>query len=175
MNFSGRTFYWIIAAFVVVTDQVTKLFVDRLLPLHRDYRLIDGFLSLQYVRNEGAAFGILSNVGLPYKGVWLSIVSMVALGAIVVYALKLSPTHKLPQLALALVMGGAVGNLLDRSRLGYVIDFVLVYWREHRWPNFNVADSAITIGICLLVLDIVRSPETKPHSDLGGAAAPRTE
>jgi signal peptidase II len=64
----------------------------------------------------------------------------------------------LPQVALSLVMGGAVGNLLDRARLGYVIDFVLVQWRNHRWPNFNLADSAISVGIALLILDVLRTP-----------------
>ncbi len=169
---AARRGYWLIALLVVCLDQLTKWLVERTLPLHHDRPIIGGFLSLQYVRNEGAAFGILSNADLPFQGVLLSIVAAVALGAIVVYALRLNPAHKLAQLALALVMGGAVGNLLDRARFGYVIDFVLVYWREHRWPNFNVADSAISIGICLLVLDIIRSPEAKRETDLG-ATAPR--
>lgn len=176
MTFSGRSLYWKAAAAIIVVDQITKVLVERLMTLHEDLPVIDGFLSLQYVRNTGAAFGILSNADLPYQGVWLSVVSIVALAAIVVYALRLDAAHKLPQLALALVMGGAIGNLIDRTRLGYVIDFVLVYWREYRWPNFNVADSAITIGIVLLVLDILRSPASKRHkAEMNETAPSRSE
>jgi signal peptidase II len=68
---------------------------------------------------------------------------------------------RLPRIALALVLGGAVGNLIDRVRLGYVVDFVHVYWREHVWPDFNVADSAITVGVILLILDILREPRAR--------------
>ncbi len=175
MIFAGRSLYWTIAAAVVVLDQVTKVLVDRLLPLHQDLPILDGLLSLQHVRNTGAAFGILSNADLPYQGMWLSVISVLALSAIVFYALRLNPADKLPQVALALVMGGAVGNLIDRSRLGYVVDFVLLYWKEHRWPNFNIADSAITIGIALLVLDILRSSESKRRSELSEPATTRTE
>jgi signal peptidase II len=81
-----------------------------------------------------------------------------ALGAIAVYALRLPPSARLPQIALAFVLGGAVGNLIDRLRHGYVTDFIHVYWKHHQWPDFNVADSAITVGVCLLLLDMVRHP-----------------
>jgi signal peptidase II len=76
--------------------------------------------------------------------------------------------------ALALVLGGAIGNLIDRTRLGYVVDFVHAYWRQHQWPDFNVADSAITVGVALLVIDILRSPETSPAAAKPGidTAAP---
>ena len=124
--------------------------------------LVDGLLSLSHVRNRGAAFGLLSDWDLPYQSVLLSLLSIAALVAIALYFFRLPAAARLPRLALALVLGGAVGNLIDRVRLGYVVDFIHVYWRQHQWPDFNVADSAITIGVTLLVLDILRSPGQEP-------------
>jgi signal peptidase II len=155
-------------AVIVVLDQVTKTLVDRFLGLHESRTLIDGLLSLTHVRNRGAAFGILSDADIPYQSALFSFVSLLALGAIALYAWRLPLTSRLPQAALSLIMGGAIGNLLDRARLGYVVDFVDVYWGPHHWPAFNVADSAITTGVVLLVLDILRSPqpEDAPKSDM---------
>ena len=105
---------------------------------------------------------------------------LLALGAIAFYFLRLPATAQLPRLALALVLGGAAGNLIDRARLGYVVDFVHAYWRRYQWPDFNVADSAITIGVALLVLDILRSPgappaEAKPGIDAAEPTAGRID
>ena len=153
------SFYLGIAGAIVALDQVAKALVDRYLELHESHTLVEGLARLTYVQNRGAAFGILSDADLPYQSVLFSIVSIIALGAIAVYAWKLPVTSRLPRAALALIMGGAAGNLLDRMRLGYVIDYVDVYWGRHHWPAFNVADSAISIGVGLLVLDILRSPQ----------------
>jgi signal peptidase II len=131
------------------------------------------------VRNYGAAFGILADADLPYQAVLFSGLSLAALIAIGVYAYRLPAEAQLPQMALSLILGGAVGNLIDRLRLGYVVDFVHVYWKHHQWPDFNAADSAITIGVSLLILDILRSPQTEgvPNPDKLEAASPagRTE
>jgi signal peptidase II len=138
---------------------------------------VDGLLSLSHVRNRGAAFGILSDADLPYQSVLFAGLSLVALLAIAVYAWRLPATAWLPQLALALILGGALGNLIDRLRLGYVVDFVHVYWRDHQWPDFNAADSAITIGVTLLVLDILRSPhaESSGKTEIVASPAGRTD
>jgi signal peptidase II len=149
-------------AAVVLLDQGTKALVVRTLELHEYVPLVDGLLSLSHVRNRGAAFGLLSDWDVPYQSVVLAVLSLCALAAIAVYFLRLPAAARLPRLALALVLGGAVGNLIDRARLGYVVDFVHVYWRRYQWPDFNVADSAITVGVALLVLDILRSPDTSP-------------
>jgi signal peptidase II len=143
---------------VVVLDQVSKAIIVRKLELHEYRPIIDGFLSLSHVNNRGAAFGFLSDAKLPYQPVLLSVLSLAALIAIAYYFVRLPPAARLPRLALALVLGGAVGNLIDRVRLGYVVDFIHVYWRQHAWPDFNVADSAITVGVVLLILDILREP-----------------
>ena len=152
---SDRTIYVVIAALVVVLDQFTKMLVDRLMNLHESRLLVDGILRLTYVQNRGAAFGILSEADLPYQSLLFAVVSLAALGAIAAYAWRLPARSRLPQTALALIMGGALGNLLDRARLGYVIDFVDAYWGVHHWPAFNVADSAITVGVVLLALHLM--------------------
>jgi signal peptidase II len=150
--------YLLLMAAIVLLDQGTKEIVVRSLALHDYVPLVDGLLSLSHVRNRGAAFGFLSDWDIPYQPVVLAALSLAALLAIALYFVRLPPEARLPRTALALVLGGAVGNLIDRLRLGYVVDFVHVYFREHQWPDFNVADSAITVGVTLLVLDILRSP-----------------
>jgi signal peptidase II len=147
----------LIVASVVILDQITKAWLQSSLELHEYRPVVDGLLSISHVRNRGAAFGILSDAGLPYQGAVLSVVSLLALVAIAVYAWRLPPAARLPRLALAFVLGGALGNLIDRVRYGYVVDFIHVYWNQHAWPDFNLADSAITTGVCLLVLDMLRS------------------
>jgi signal peptidase II len=148
-----------ILAAVVALDQLTKWLVVRSLDLHEYHPVVDGLLSLSHVRNRGAAFGILSDADLPYQSLLFSTLSLAALVAIAVYAYRLPAEARLPRLALTLVLGGAIGNLIDRVRLGYVVDFIHVYWRQYQWPDFNVADSAITVGVALLILDILRSPQ----------------
>ncbi len=147
----------LLIAAVVGLDQAAKAAIVRALELHEYVPLLDGMLSLSHVRNRGAAFGLLSDWDLPYQSELLSVLSLAALLAIAAYFLRLPSTARLPRVALALVLGGAIGNLVDRIRLGYVVDFIHVFWRQHQWPDFNVADSAITIGVTLLVLDILRS------------------
>ena len=102
------------------------------------------------------AFGVLSGGGLPAQAVVLAILSGVVLLLVLAHWRRLAEGPVLLRIALALIAGGAVGNLIDRVRLGYVTDFVHVYWRDHQWPDFNLADSAISIGIVLLLLDAVR-------------------
>jgi signal peptidase II len=162
----------IIAALVSI-DQLTKWLIVRSIELH-DYRpLVDGFLSISHVRNYGAAFGIFADADLPYQAALFAALSLAALSAIAVYAYRLPAEARLPQMALALILGGAVGNLIDRLRLGYVVDFIHVYWKQHQWPDFNVADSAITVGVSLLILDILRSPQTESaNPDKLEAASP---
>ena len=151
--------YLLLLLAVVGLDQLTKWLVDRVMDLHDSRVVIEGLLSLTYVQNRGAAFGVFSDAELPHQSMVFSLVSIAALCAIAAYAWRLPAASRLPQTALALIMGGALGNLLDRARLGHVVDFVDVFWNAHHWPAFNVADSAITVGVFLLILDMVLSPE----------------
>jgi signal peptidase II len=154
--------YLALALAVLALDQATKALVMRYMEPYAQLPLVDGLLSLSHVRNRGAAFGLFSDADLPHQSVLLAVLSLAALVGIAGYFIRLPASARLPRLALALVLGGAIGNLIDRLRFGWVVDFVHVYWRDHQWPDFNVADSAITVGVALLILDIVRSPKTEP-------------
>ena len=142
--------------FIVALDQITKWLVIQRLPLYEDVPLITGFLSLQHVRNSGAVFGFLSGADIPLKPYLFAAMSATALAALIYYARTIPKEEKLPRFALSLVIGGAIGNLIDRVRFGYVVDFVKMFWETHVWPNYNVADSAISIGLVLLIVDSFR-------------------
>ena len=153
---------WIAVA-IVALDQLTKAIVKARLPLHESVTVIPGFFDLTHVRNTGAAFGMLDNTHFAYKPALMVIVALVALGAVATYALTLPATQRIARYGLALILGGAVGNLIDRAVMGYVVDFVDVYWRGVHFWAFNVADSAITVGVVLMLLDVLgvgRVPET---------------
>jgi signal peptidase II len=140
---------------IIFLDQLTKWLVVHHLRLYADHPVIGGCLSLQHVRNYGAAFGFFSRPRWAQQGWILFTASSLAFVAIAVYAWRLPASKRLARLALALILGGAVGNLIDRARMGYVVDFVRMYFRQHDWPNYNVADSAITVGVSLLLVDML--------------------
>ncbi len=150
----GRLGVWI-AIVIVVFDQVTKALVRARVPLHDDVVVIPGFLDLTHVRNSGAAFGVLNAVDFPFKAAVIATVAAVALVAIAAYAARLAPGQRLARVGLAFILGGAVGNLIDRIAFGYVLDFVDAYWRSYHFWAFNVADSAITFGVVVMVLDML--------------------
>ena len=145
-----------IALAVIVLDQVTKALVRHDLRLYETYEIIPGLASFVHGRNVGMAFGVLSGGGLPAQAVVLAVLSGVVLMVVLAHWRRLAEGPIVLRIALALIAGGAIGNLIDRVRLGYVTDFVHVYWRGHQWPDFNLADSAISIGIVMLLLDAVR-------------------
>ncbi|MFB3853383.1 MAG: signal peptidase II [Vicinamibacterales bacterium] len=148
---------WALAlvAAIVVLDQVTKAAVRASLPLHAEVPIVPGFLSITHVRNTGAAFGIFNAADFPYKAAVLAVVATAALLGIAAYAARLSPHQRAARLGLALILGGAIGNLIDRVTAGYVVDFVDVYWRDWHFWAFNVADSAITVGVVGMALDML--------------------
>lgn len=145
--------FLLIALAVVGLDQLTKALVVRFMPA-RGVGLIDGYLDLVLVYNRGAAFGAFSETP---GGRWLLVlISLAALGLCLWLALGPWGRDKIGFWALALICGGAVGNLIDRLRLGRVVDFILAHWHDLQWPAFNVADSAITIGGAFLVWLLIR-------------------
>jgi signal peptidase II len=164
-----RAPYVLIAAAVVVLDQLTKRAVQRAIGLHESRPVIDGLLSLTQGRNPGIAFGVLSEGGLPFQAVALTVLGLVAVVVLSIYAFKVPATQRLRLTALALVVGGAIGNLVDRIRYGSVVDFIHVYWGPHQWPDFNVADSAITTAVVLLILEAFVS---HPQEAAGGTRRP---
>ncbi len=147
----------LIAVPILVADQVTKVLVRRAVPLHDSHTIIPGLLDFTHVRNTGAAFGILNSVDFAFKPVLMMAVAFAALIAIGAYAVQLGTHERLARLGLALILGGAVGNLLDRLMHGYVLDFVDVYYRGVHFWAFNVADAAITIGAILVLFEVLFS------------------
>ncbi len=140
----------VVAIVAVVVDQVTKWLVATRMALHSEIEIIPGFFSLQYVHNTGAAFGMLRN------GRWFFVaVAALAVAGILYYLRQPESRHPLLRVALGLVMGGAVGNMIDRIATGRVVDFLLFYWRDYSFPNFNVADICVTVGVGLLFLHLV--------------------
>jgi len=141
-----------VSALVLVLDQATKIYVDRTMALHSSITVIEGFFNITYLRNKGAAFGILANSS--YRLPFFILVSTVAVCVIVFVIKRLREDQKLAAISLSLIFSGALGNLIDRVRLGEVIDFLDAHWYNHHWPAFNVADSAICVGVFLLAIDM---------------------
>ena len=145
----------IVALTVVVLDQATKAMVRPSLALHESRELIPGFLDLTRVHNTGAAFGMLNAAEFPLKTVVLSVVAAIALGGVAWYAATVPLSDRLARNGIAGVLGGAIGNLIDRAKDGYVLDFVDAYWKGWHFWAFNVADAAITVGVIFMILDIL--------------------
>jgi signal peptidase II len=143
----------VISVIVLILDQATKIFIDRTMDLHSTITVVENFFNITYIRNKGAAFGFLaeSSFRLPF----FILISIIAVVVIIGIFRKLRPEQKLTAISLSLIFAGALGNLIDRIRLGEVIDFIYVHWYEHYWPAFNVADSAICVGVFLLALDML--------------------
>jgi signal peptidase II len=151
---------WVLIAAIVLLDQLTKYLIVRRLDLHESVVVIPGFVDFTHVRNTGAAFGLLNSVDFPGKPVVIAMVALVALLVMATYSAQLPAAHRLARTGLALVLGGAAGNLIDRVRQGDVVDYVDAYWGGWHFWAFNVADAAITIGVILIVLDLLRPPRT---------------
>jgi signal peptidase II len=150
---SRYTLFAVIALCGIIIDQITKIVVDRSMQLFDSIPIFEHFFHLTYVRNKGAAFSFLSNASwrLPF---FIS-VSIIAAIVILVAFQKMRDDQKLAHTSLALIFSGAVGNLIDRIRLGEVIDFLDAHWYRHHWPAFNVADSLICVGVFLLAIDML--------------------
>ncbi|HEY5514034.1 MAG TPA: signal peptidase II [Geomonas sp.] len=141
-----------VSVLVLALDQVTKLYIDRSMALHNSITVVERFFNITYLRNKGAAFGILASS--TYRLPFFILVSLVAACVIFVVIKRLRDDQKLAALSLSLIFSGALGNLIDRIRLGEVIDFLDVHWYDHHWPAFNIADSAICVGVFLLAIDM---------------------
>ena len=140
-----------LSAVVVVLDQYSKVLVDSALELHQSIAIIPS-LAIRKIYNSGAAFSFLSNASGWQRWFFIAL-ALLVVGVLVVWLYRLQKNQLRMALALSLVLGGAIGNLVDRVLYGYVIDFIDVYYASWHWPTFNVADSAITLGAALLLLD----------------------
>lgn len=160
-----RAYYLALSAAVILLDLWSKMLIVNRIDLHEAIPVIPNFFQLVHVRNTGAAFGLGANASSKIVPILLNAGAIAVFCVVVVYALRTAVTDRLLQTGLHLILGGAIGNLLDRFRFGYVVDFLDVYVGSHHWPAFNVADSAICIGIALLFFDMRKKPETAPAAE----------
>ena len=152
---------------VVALDQLTKAIVRATLPLYASKSILPGFLDFTHVRNTGAAFGILNAVDFPFKTVVIAVIATAALIGVGLYAASLAHHQLVARIGLALIIGGAAGNLLDRIAAGSVVDFVDVYWHSYHFWAFNVADSAITVGVAIMILDMLGADQRSERAGTG--------
>lgn len=148
-----------IAGAVCVVDQLVKALIVSTIPVYQTISVIPGFFSLTHIYNPGGAFGFLSGSPSELRHVFFLISSVVAMGLILFLYAKTPPGQRWLEFGLSLIMGGALGNIIDRIRLGKVIDFLDIYVKNIHWPAFNVADSAITIGIGLFIYHLLFNKE----------------
>jgi signal peptidase II len=146
---------------LVILDQLTKFFIAKNLSQYDGITIIPGFFKLVHVRNNGAIFGLLSDSGKSWVFIVLTVASLLALSLVIYYFHIVPAKDKVFKLALALILAGALGNLIDRILRGYVVDFLHFYIQRWQWPSFNIADSCITIGaLLLLYIFFIRKKET---------------
>lgn len=154
-NRAGYLKLIIIVGLVVLFDQASKLVILKTLPLHHSVTVISGFFDITHVQNPGGAFGFLSGQSPVVRNIIFIVVSFLAT-CLIFYFYKNTPkTHPLLSAAFALILGGAAGNLIDRVRFGKVIDFLDFYIGNLHWPAFNIADSAISIGMTILLFHMI--------------------
>ena len=155
------TLFALITLSGLIADQMTKVYIDRSMRLFDSISVMDNFFHITYLRNKGAAFSVLSDAS--WRIPFFITVSIIAALVILIAFRKLRDDQKLAQVSLAMIFSGALGNLIDRVRLGEVIDFLDVHWYRHHWPAFNVADSLICVGVTLLAVDMLL--EEKRHKN----------
>ena len=144
-----------VAGVVVLLDQLTKAWVVKDIPLYHSVPVIPGFFNLTHVLNPGGAFGFFAQNNSPMRH-WFFLIAIVVAMVLILYFYHQTPvTHRTLGIALAMIFGGAVGNAIDRLRFGKVVDFLDLYVGQYHWPTFNVADSAVVIGVGIFVIHLV--------------------
>jgi signal peptidase II len=159
--------YWVLLIFcfgILLLDQWTKCLIVQKLTLYQRVEVIQGFFNIIHVRNTGGAFGIFGGEKGGLGSILFVVVSLIAIGSLVFLFIKLGENEKTLALSFSLVLSGAIGNLIDRLRYGEVIDFLDFYLSSTHWPAFNVADSAICIGIGLMALELLKRDKKKLKS-----------
>jgi signal peptidase II len=153
-------------AVVTLCDFITKAYISSTMTLHESFVVVGGFLNITYVRNPGAAFSFLADAPAIFRSIFFTSVAVFAIVLALYYIAKSKIEEPLMIYSLSLILSGAVGNLIDRVRFGEVIDFIDVYISSYHWPAFNVADSAITVGAVIMILQLTREKKKQ-----GGSAS----
>lgn len=159
---------------VVALDQLTKISILDHLELGESINVIPNFFDLTLVMNPGAAFGMFSKMEPGIRRVVLGMVTLLAIGLVLVLLKKEAKNDRISQFALFLVLGGAVGNIIDRFRFDAVVDFLDVYYGTYHWPAFNVADSAICVGVFVVIIRQTFFPEVKKEEGAENKTAVET-
>jgi signal peptidase II len=148
--------FFVTFAAIVLLDQFLKAYIVATMRLHESIPVIEGYFNITYVKNPGAAFGFLSNASPQFRSLFLISVTVIAIVLILYFISKNTSKEVFLTFSLSLILGGAVGNLIDRIRFGAVTDFLDFYISSYHWPAFNVADSAISLGALVLVVEVFR-------------------
>lgn len=157
-------YYFVIVVLVIVSDQLTKLWIVNNFKLYDVREVIPGFFNIIYVVNTGAAFSMFADVDSPWRHYFFVIIGLVAIVGLSYFTYTLRKEHSLFAIGLGLIAGGAIGNLIDRLYYGHVVDFLDVYVKGYHWPAFNVADSAICVGAVLyLVMTLLQARQEKEN------------
>ena len=158
--------HWFIFVLVLILDQFTKYLAYTRLELGRSIEIIPGFLCITLVNNPGAAFGIFADLPDSTRRFALLLVSIVAIWIIIRFLLRDAKNDLWAECALIGILSGAIGNIIDRLRFDYVVDFIdVIYWNGNRWPAFNIADSAISIGVTILLIRMLFFGKQSPGQD----------
>ncbi len=152
-----KTNHIFIIILIALADQITKYLILIHIPLHTQKTIIKGFFNITHIRNDGAVWGLLSHTGNGLIPKIITILSLVSFIIIIYFFFKTPKKCKLELISLSFIMGGAIGNIMDRIFRGYVIDFLDFYIKRWHWANFNIADSFISIGVVLLIISIWRN------------------
>jgi len=167
-----KTWYLSIATLVMMFDQITKYWVAVKLSDGDEVDIIHGFIKSSYTENPGIAFGMLNNGNVK----WLLVAISVAAIMVVIYYMRRTPSSNTLLLwSLSLLAAGICGNLIDRVRLGRVIDYILLYYKDYQWPVFNIADTAITIGAALMAIELFLTPQAERPPVIEPAESPNAE
>lgn len=142
---------------VILLDQWTKISIHSTMSLYESRLVIKDLLNITFIMNTGAAFGFLAQATPLFRSFFFMGTTIIAVSLIIYYLVKSSNDQPVLIFALSLIMGGALGNVIDRLRFGAVVDFIDVHWKTHHWPAFNVADSAITVGAVLMILTMLKN------------------
>ena len=163
---AGKVKYLIITALVMALDQFTKYVVSTRMQEGDEIDVIRNFFAISYTKNPGIAFGMLNSGALR----WLFVaISVIAVLVVLVYMMRTSAANRLLLWSLSLLAAGICGNLIDRVRIGRVIDFFLVHYKEHQFPVFNVADTAISIGAALMAIELFITPQAERATEVAPA------
>ena len=157
MNLIKKKWYFSLIFLITIVDQISKFIIKANFNLYEQISIIKGFFKIIYVRNDGVVWGLFANSKSNIIPIVITILSILALLTVLYIFAKTAITCRLELISLSFIMGGALGNMIDRFIQGYVVDFIDLYIKNYHWPTFNIADSFISMGIVLLLISVLRN------------------